>query len=324
MPASATTKGVRFTRIEDIVLVEALHKMLNDFDCSRGPKWATLAETILRVCGHQHSGPHIRNQICRLIFHLFDRNADAMINAYRRPRTFNSIRSALFASSLPNGTYPDAYDTQKFKLQVEAAAEKVSGIVEIRWSDYDLPDLFNMIKKTPSDVKEWLEGALKRCDSPEKAHLTHPVKCKTTLSQKGVGMAFEVADAEETDADEFEEDDEEKADADEENDEFAYKNFEDEDADVGGTQEQRWLKDRSDAIQAMFKMAGSCCSTPALEQLAQNLADFIKAGPDADYQTLIGETDPALLPVCSAHSLLPSELLISNFIIPCINHLSHY
>jgi hypothetical protein len=271
MPAaSGTTKGIRFTRLEDIVLVEAMHKMLNDFDCSRGPKWATLAETILRVCGHQHTGPHIRNQICRLIFHLFDRNANAMVNAYRRTRTFNCIRSALFAASLPNGTYPDAYDTQKFKLQVEAAAEKVSGIVEIRWSDYELPDLFTMIKKTPSDVKEWLEGALKRCASPEGAPPSHPVSCNATLSQKGVGMAFKVADAEEVEVEDEEpitEDAEEEAGADPEAG-FAYQEFEEEDVDVGDSQEQRWLKDRSDALQAMFKMADSCCSMLMLESLA--------------------------------------------------------
>jgi len=139
-------------------------------------------------------------------------------------------------------------------------------------------------------------------------------------------MAFKVADAEEVEVEDEEpitEDAEEEAGADPEAG-FAYQEFEEEDVDVGDSQEQRWLKDRSDALQAMFKMADSCCSMPMLESLAQNLADFIKAGPDADYQTLIGETDPALLPVCSAHSLLPSELLISNFIIPCINHLSHY
>ena len=285
MPAS--TKALRFTRTEDIVLIEALHKMLNDFDCSRGPKWGHLADILLRVCGHQHSGPHIRNQICRLIHHLYDSNADVMINAYRRTRTFNSIRSAVYASSLPNGTYPDPYDSEKFKLQVEAAAEKCTDL-DIRWADYELPDLFTMIKKTPADVKDWLEGALKTGSPPK------PVVCKPSPSRKGVGMSFSMSAAaaeqvvEEEDED-FEElpDDGEDAKIGEGEDDLNISAFEDSDLEVGDAEEQTWLKDRSDAIRALAKVADRCSSAQSMERLAQNLADFIEAGPDADRQALL-------------------------------------
>lgn len=248
----------RFTVSEDIALVEALHHQVNSYSSSHGFRWAELSQQISKVHGINHDGGHIRNQLQRVTSHLYDSNAPALVNAFRRVRTVSLIRSGLFAASMPNNAYPDDFDVSKFKEKVQHAAKKLPEL-KIDMSKYKLPDVFTRTKKTPSDVKEWLQESLD--DEAERPK----VLVSEEYSRKGVGMSFQKAPAS------AEADGEQGVGVDltEECDDstpagFCGKKFEEEDVEVGGEDEQKWVAERGAALVSMFKLVDNVTSMSPL------------------------------------------------------------
>jgi asparagine synthetase A len=89
----------------------------------------------------------------RLVCHLYDSNASAMSNVFRRSSTMSLIRQSMYAANMPNSTYVDQWDMEKFMEQVDRAKRKVPEL-RISADKYVLPDIFKRTKKASGDVKE--------------------------------------------------------------------------------------------------------------------------------------------------------------------------
>jgi hypothetical protein len=203
----------------------------------------------------------------RLVCHLYDSNASAMSNVFRRSSTMSLIRQSMYAANMPNSTYVDQWDMEKFMEQVDRAKRKVPEL-RIRADKYMLPDIFKRTKKASGDVKEWLQHKL---DDVQEQQQSPNVLVTGKLNKKGVGFTFKQQDhtkhkASAVEAVEVISDDDEAV-----VESFEARKFECENITTGSEAERSWLTERADAAKTLLRLSDDCDAPTVQRQLVSFL-----------------------------------------------------
>jgi hypothetical protein len=190
----------RSTPLEDVALLCAARYQIKSVPNGYVNLYANLVDALQHVY-HKlqvHSMPsngYFRNQVQRLTYHLFDDNADEMVNCFRDTSKFELLCVCVALSIVPNGCYPCEED----QTSIFDTAKEVATLLPILKVDarlFKLPAHLMRGRKRQGDIKDMLQRQFDRLDSqanqPRSGQPNPQVQVQTNFSRRGAGIHFDM------------------------------------------------------------------------------------------------------------------------------------